>query len=80
VKSTRPAIPCGLRMCSGQGTVAARPPETVNPDLPTGEIEIDVASVEILNRSETPPFGVEEQGDVDREPAPEVPLHRSAAR
>lgn len=48
-----------------KGTVAARPPETVNPDLPTGEIEIDVTSIEILNRSETPPFGVEEQGDVD---------------
>jgi aspartyl-tRNA synthetase len=48
-----------------EGTVAARPRETVNPDLDTGEVEVNVSGVEVLNRSETPPFSVEERTDVD---------------
>jgi aspartyl-tRNA synthetase len=48
-----------------EGKVAPRPAETVNPDLATGEIEVNVAAVDVLNRSETPPFSVEERGDVD---------------
>lgn len=47
------------------GAVARRPPETVNPDLPTGEVEVNVSGIEVLNRSETPPFSVEERSDVD---------------
>lgn len=48
-----------------EGAVALRPKETVNPDLPTGEVEVNVTGVEVLNRSETPPFSVEERTDVD---------------
>ena len=47
------------------GTVAPRSPETVNPDLPTGEVEVNAAGVEILNRSETPPFSIDEHTEVD---------------
>jgi aspartyl-tRNA synthetase len=40
------------------GTVEARLDSTVNPKLPTGEIEIAVARVEILNDARTPPFPI----------------------
>ncbi|MHB0866142.1 MAG: aspartate--tRNA ligase [Thermoleophilia bacterium] len=48
-----------------EGVVAPRPAETVNRDLATGAIEVNVSAVEIFNRSETPPFSVEEHTDVD---------------
>lgn len=38
------------------GAVRARPEGTANPDLATGQVELVVKNVEILNRSETPPF------------------------
>ena len=44
------------------GTVSARSTENVNPDMDTGDIEIRVEALEILNRSKTPPFLVEGDG------------------
>jgi aspartyl-tRNA synthetase len=44
---------------SVSGTVVQRSPETVNPDLPTGEVELKVASAERLADAETPPFQIE---------------------
>jgi aspartyl-tRNA synthetase len=41
------------------GTVVRRSAETVNPDLPTGEVELKVSGAELLADSETPPFQIE---------------------
>jgi aspartyl-tRNA synthetase len=50
---------------SASGQVVRREEGNVNPNLPTGEIELDVASVETLADSPTPPFPVDEDGPVD---------------
>ncbi len=47
------------------GRVAARPPGTENPNLPTGEIEVVASHAEVLNPSNTPPFYINEDVEVD---------------
>ena len=47
-----------------EGMVAKRTPETVNPALDTGEVELVAAKLWILNESRTPPFPMEETVDV----------------
>ncbi|MET0557273.1 MAG: aspartate--tRNA ligase [Solirubrobacterales bacterium] len=44
---------------SAVGTVVKRSAETVNPELPTGEVELSVTAAELLADAETPPFQVE---------------------
>jgi aspartyl-tRNA synthetase len=39
-----------------KGTVRARPPGMEHPTMPSGKVELLAREVEILNRSETPPF------------------------
>jgi len=42
------------------GTIRRRGPENVNPNLPTGEIELAVQSLEILADADTPPFQIDD--------------------
>jgi aspartyl-tRNA synthetase len=46
-----------------RGKVNRRPEGTENPNLPTGEIEIPADELEILNKSETPPFVIDDSAD-----------------
>ena len=48
-----------------RGTVRRRPAGTENGKLPTGEIEVAVEDLEVLNRSAVPPFPVNKDDDVD---------------
>lgn len=50
-----------------RGAVKRRPDGTVNSDLTTGEIEVEVNEAEILSRSETLPFQILDQGDLKEE-------------
>ncbi len=52
---------------SVSGKVVARPPDTVNPKLLTGEVEVEVTSVEVLSSSDVLPFPVERDSDVGEE-------------
>jgi aspartyl-tRNA synthetase len=53
---------------SAKGRVVRRSPETVNPELPTGKVEIRVTDAELLSDAETPPFEIESfSGEVSEE-------------
>ena len=43
------------------GTVVER--QSKNPKMPTGDIEISLSSVKILNKAQTPPFTIEDESD-----------------
>ncbi|MFH1314490.1 MAG: aspartate--tRNA ligase [Candidatus Eisenbacteria bacterium] len=49
------------------GTVEARPDDMVNKDLKTGEIEVWVDELRILNESRTPPFVIEEEAQANED-------------
>lgn len=62
------AIASDLRnefVVSVAGVVRRRPEGTENARLPTGQIELEVTEITVLNPSTTPPFYINEEGDVD---------------
>jgi len=52
---------------SAAGKLVRREEGTVNPELPTGEVELEVASFDLLADSETPPFQIDEDDPVNEE-------------
>lgn len=48
------------------GRVRSRPEGTINPDMPTGQVEVLGLELEVLNAAETPPFQLDDQ-DVNEE-------------
>ncbi len=50
-----------------KGRVESRPEGMANPNLSTGEIDIEASELKILNESETPPFLIEAESDANEE-------------
>jgi len=49
------------------GTVVRRSDATINKDLPTGTIELQIKELTVLNKAKALPFSLEEAGNVDEE-------------
>ena len=50
-----------------RGVVRGRSEDTINPKLPTGDVEVRVDTIEVLNRSKTPPFQIEDGIDTSED-------------
>jgi aspartyl-tRNA synthetase len=48
-----------------RGMLARRPPETLNLDLATGEVEVVGRELRLLNASQVPPFPIEDDSDAN---------------
>ena len=48
-----------------KGVLRPRDPESVNPNLPTGEVELYASELRILNRATPAPFAIEDDVEVD---------------
>jgi aspartyl-tRNA synthetase len=49
------------------GIVRKRPDGMENPDLPTGEIEVELTRIEVLNPAKTPPFLINQEEEVEEQ-------------
>lgn len=45
------------------GTVQPRSQETINPNLKTGEVELDIETIEVVSKAKPLPFNIHEEGD-----------------
>lgn len=45
-----------------EGTVKKRPQNLINENIETGKIEIEIESLEVINKSQTPPFPIDTDG------------------
>ncbi|WP_411347757.1 aspartate--tRNA ligase [Paenibacillus sp. WLX2291] len=50
---------------SVKGEVVRRDEETINANLPTGDIEVRITEIEVINAAKTPPFFIEDGVEVD---------------
>jgi aspartyl-tRNA synthetase len=50
-----------------EGEVRERSEQTKNPKMPTGEVEIVATTIELLSRSETPPFPIDDDVDASED-------------
>ncbi|MFD2670427.1 aspartate--tRNA ligase [Marinicrinis sediminis] len=48
-----------------KGTIVKRDPETVNENLPTGKIEVQITEMDVLNGAKNPPFFIEDGIEID---------------
>jgi aspartyl-tRNA synthetase len=48
-----------------RGTLVRREADSINPNLPTGEVELTVSELRVLNSATTPPFAVEDELEID---------------
>jgi len=48
-----------------RGALAKRSPETINPDVATGEVELVCTELRLLNASQAPPFRIEDETDAN---------------
>ncbi|WP_066385855.1 aspartate--tRNA ligase [Neobacillus mesonae] len=49
------------------GTVVARDPQTINENLKTGKIELQVETVTVINEAKTPPFMISDKTDASED-------------
>jgi aspartyl-tRNA synthetase len=50
-----------------RGEIERRSDETINPNMPTGTIEVNARELRVLNTAAVPPFAIEEETEVDEQ-------------
>ncbi len=77
-RSPPPNVRAASSCCAVHGRVRLRPEGTENPNMPTGMVEVLGKDVEVLNTAATPPFPLDEHGEVGEEVRLQLPVHRPA--